>query len=197
MIMSRRAGPSDYPIKMNAAYRDTEGEWMLMGSDDIEFSDDWDTHALAVAEETQAGVIATNDMANAQVKRGRFGTHSLVSRSYVDELGGSADGPGVLIHEGYDHNFCDRELCHLAQSRGLYVFAPRSHIYHQHPHWRTAPNDPTYEKGISNFAQDQKLFFERAQLWGYVGLAGNEVTAALRKNRKLERSTGRERHRRR
>ena len=185
MVMSHRAERSDYPRKMNAAYRDTDGEFMLMGSDDITFGDEWDVRALSVAESTGAGVVATNDMANAHVKRGKFGTHALVNREYVVDKGGSADGPGVLIHEGYDHNFCDRELCHLAQSRKLYAFARTSYIYHRHPHWRTAPNDATYEKGTRNFRADQTLFLERAKLWGYIGLAGNEVTAAVgRKRRK-------------
>lgn len=183
MVMSERAGRSDYPRKMNAAYRDTEGEWMLMGSDDITFMPGWENAALAVAETEQASVIATNDMANAQVKRGRFGTHALVRRSYIDERGGSMDGPGVLIHDGYDHNFCDRELCHVAQSRGVYSFAPRSQIVHRHAIWGTAPMDATYEKGRENFTEDQRLFYERSKLWGYIGLGTSEMAIAKGRRR--------------
>ena len=187
MVMSWPAGRSDYPLKMNAGYRDTEGEWILLAADDLEFRDRWDEIALELGERSYAGVVATNDLANAQVKRGRFGTHSLVRRSYVDERGGSADGPGVLMHEGYDHNFCDRELCHLALHRGLFIFSAASQIYHRHPVWRTAPMDATYEKGLSNFKQDQELFLSRAKLWGYEGLSPSEITVARRGPRRRRR----------
>lgn len=178
MVMDHPAGRSDYPKKMNAAYRASAGEWMLMGSDDITFEPGWDGMALSVAAQKQASVVATNDLANAQVKSGRFGTHSLVSRNYVNDQGGSMDGPGVLIHEGYDHNFCDRELCHVAQWRGVYSFAKRSHIRHRHPIFGGAQMDETYEKGRANFAEDQRLFYERSKLWGYVGLGSSERAVA-------------------
>jgi hypothetical protein len=177
-------GPADYARKMNFAFSATERPWIFLGSDDIEFSEGWSEIALA-----QGGsVIATNDLANQQVRRGQFGTHCLVSRAYVEEQGASLDGPGVLIHEGYDHNFVDRELCHLAQARRVYSFARDAVVRHRHPLWRTARWDATYRKGLANFQRDRDLFLTRAAQWGYVGLSTFERNVAQRRRRDIVRA---------
>lgn len=192
IVMSMSAGASDYPKKMNAAFRDTEQEWILLAADDLEFQRNWDSLALHVAEKTEASVVATNDMANAQVRSGRFGTHCLVRRSYVIERGASADGPGILVHEGYDHNFCDRELCAVAQSRGVYAFAAQSVIHHRHPHFdRRQPMDDTYRKGLARFHDDQRLFYSRSKLWGYAGLSTQEQRVARGRAGRLPRPRSR------
>ena len=169
-----------YPLKMNAGFEATERPFLLLAADDLDPHPGWDTEALRVAAETEAGVVGTNDLANGYVKAGIFSTHSLVRRSYVEDWGGSLDGPGVLIHEGYDHNFSDRELCGLAQARGEWAFAERSCIQHRHPLWKTAPWDTTYRKGLSTFHDDQRLFLERAAQWGYAGLHADELKVAQR-----------------
>lgn len=148
----------DYARKMNEGFRQTDSEFVFLAADDVTFHPGWDDEALAVAFATKAGVIATNDMNNPQVKKGLFGTHCLVRRSYVMEQGGSLEGPGHLLSERYDHNFVDRELCHLADQRGMYAFAEHSHVVHN---WRAHGMDATYEKGIKNFRHDQRLFLRR------------------------------------
>jgi len=120
-------------------------------------------------------VVGTNDLANAQVRRGQFGTHCLIRRRYVTEQGGTADqGPGTVLYEGYDHNFVDRELCHLAQHRGVFVFARHSRVKHSHYLWKTAPKDPTYRKALRHYQEDYRLFLRRAHLWDFVGLSSQE-----------------------
>jgi len=154
------AGPGDYARKMNHGYTITSSDFLFLAADDVRFEPGWDTEALKVAE-GGAGVVATNDCENPQVKKGEFGTHCLVRRSYVEILGGSFEGPGHLLSEAYDHNFVDRELCHLADRRNLYAFAEKSHVVHQHPHWGTAKMDATYRKGQRNFREDRRLFLRR------------------------------------
>lgn len=174
MVMEYDAGPGDYAQKINAGFRATSSEWVLIGADDITFEPRWDTNALKVARD-KYDVVSTNDMANAQVRRGQFGTHCLVRRRYITEQGGTGDGtPGTVLYEGYDHNFVDRELSHVAQHRGRFVFARHSIVRHRHPLWRTAPDDPTYRKSLKNFRADQKLFLSRAHLWGFTGLSDAE-----------------------
>lgn len=151
----------DYARKMNLGYEMTDSPFVLLGADDLVFERYWDVIALRVAEETGAGVVATNDLENPEVKKGTFGTHCLVRRDYVEEVGGSLDGPGHLLSDAYDHNFVDRELCHLADQRGLYAFAPDSHVRHLHPHWGTAKMDATYRKGLAHFREDRRLFLRR------------------------------------
>jgi hypothetical protein len=169
------AGPGDYAKKINVGQH-LDGEWIFQGADDLTFEPRWDHHALKAAHAGPGyDVIGTNDKANRQVKAGQFGTHCLISRRYVTEHGCTADGtPGPILWEGYDHNFVDRELCHVAQARGVYRFATHSHVQHRHPLWRTAPQDPTYRKALKNFRADQKLFLSRAHLWGYQGLSAPE-----------------------
>lgn len=168
------AGRSDYPMKMNLGFRLTKGHFLLMGADDLTFQEDWDTRALEAAERTGASVIGTNDCANRQVMHGYFSTHALVRRSYVVERGASLEGPGTLVSESYDHNYCDRELCHLAESRGLWTFAADSKIKHRHPLWRTATDDSTYVKGRTMISKDHENFYLRCEMWGRTGILPQE-----------------------
>jgi hypothetical protein len=167
---------ADYSRKINHGFSLTTNEFVFMAADDLTFEPRWDTHALRAANSGPGyDVVGTNDLANAQVRRGQFGTHCLIRRRYVTEKGGTADGgPGTVLHEGYDHNFVDRELCHVAQHRGVFAFARHSHVKHSHPLWRTAPDDPTYRKALRHFRQDQRLFLSRAHLWNHVGLSAPE-----------------------
>ena len=177
IMLSNTAGAADYAQKINYGFHyGTGSEWIFQGADDLTFEPRWDHHALKAAHAGPGyDVIGTNDKANRQVKAGQFGTHCLISRRYVTEQGGTADGtPGPVLWEGYDHNFVDRELCHVAQQRGVYRFATHSHVQHRHPLWRTAPQDPTYRKALKNFRADQRLFLSRAHLWGYQGLSAPE-----------------------
>lgn len=180
IVVDWEPGPGDYAKKMNLGYRSTVRPWLFLAADDIRFGEGWWTEALRVAEVEEASVVATNDMANRQVMSGQFGTHCLVRRAYVDEEGGSLDGPGHLVHEGYDHNFVDRELCHLAESRGKYAFAEKAEVLHLHPNWRSARMDATYRKGTRGFREDQKIFFLRGHRWGYVGMAAPEKARSER-----------------
>lgn len=165
LIVGWPAKHGDYAKKINHGFAHTSNDFILMGADDIAFQKDWDTIALRAAQDT-IGVVATNDKANRQVMRGEFGTHCLIRRSYILEEGGTGDNqPGVVLYEGYSHNFVDRELCDVARSRGRYAFASRSVVRHRHPLWRTAAWDPTYRKALERFRQDQALFASRSGLW--------------------------------
>ena len=177
-------GRSDYPRKMNLGYRMTRREFILMAADDLTFQEGWDTQVLAVAQETGASVIGTNDCANRQVMKGLFSTHALVRRSYVQETGASLDGPGILVSETYDHNYCDRELCGLAKSRGVWAFAPESRLLHRHPIWRTTSWDDTYAKGKENAVTDHENFLMRCQHWGDIGLMPQELKHLRQTRRK-------------
>lgn len=184
----------DYARKMNAGYRLAQCDWILLGSDDITFEPGWDTELRRVADGTGKRVIGSNDMANRLVQKGWFSTHTLVHRSYVEELGGSLEGPGYLVSEAYDHNFCDRELAALASARNEWAFAKDAIIRHHHPAFGGAKQDATYEKGRATFLEDQALFWERAARWDYVGLLPQEMSLIYRsRGRSARRSTARAR----
>jgi glycosyltransferase involved in cell wall biosynthesis len=156
-ILIIEGGLSEYPRKMNHAFRNTDREFCLLGADDIEFQPGWDRAALKVAKRTGAGVIGTSDCVNVR----DFSPHPLVRRTYVEIRGASMDGPGFLIHEGYDHNYTDVELCKLAQVRGRWAAAPDSRVCARHHTHGTAPRDATYDKGFRRFRKDRQLYLKR------------------------------------
>lgn len=159
------AGHGDYARKINAAL-DWPGEarWIFCGADDLEFQHGWASAAIALGYGDELGVVGTNDGANPRVKAGRHATHSLVRRSYALECG-TIDEPGKILHEGYDHQFCDDELVATARSRDCWGFAANAKVDHLHHYFGTAPIDDTYIKGQRSLRADQALFHARRSLW--------------------------------
>ena len=161
------AGPGDYAKKINAAFRSTKSPFIFTAADDVTFTPGWDTHILAVAERTGAGMVGSNDDANPLVKRGRHSTHSLFSRAYIDKVGGTFfDGPGVVYHEGYDHQWIDTEAVKAAMDRREWAFARRSVVKHHHPMYdRSVSMDDTYRRALGDARSDQALYRARLQEW--------------------------------
>jgi hypothetical protein len=147
--------------KVNDVYRQTEAPWLLLVGDDVEFIHGWLDAALTVAREAGAQVIGTND--GGLQARGEMSPHPLVSRTYVDERGASWDGPGVVAHEGYRHNYVDREILQAAQERGVYAFASGSLVRHLHHGLGIANVDSTYEVGTMHLQADKALWRSRVE----------------------------------
>jgi hypothetical protein len=40
---------------------------------------------------------------------------------------------GVFFHTGYNHCWCDNELCERATGLGRYIFCEKAYVYHDHP----------------------------------------------------------------
>lgn len=163
LIADWEPGRGDYARKINLAWRHTDHDWVLLGADDLVFHQGWLEAALAVHARTGACVVGTNDLGNRRVVSGRHSTHSLVHRDYGEC--GTADDPGLLLHEGYWHNFVDDEFVQTALHRRTYAHAAAALVEHLHPHWRKADMDATYEKGQLHFDADRALFNTRARLW--------------------------------
>lgn len=156
--------PGDYARKVNYGVRVTDEPWLFHGADDLRFHDAWyeramDTHGLRGRR-----VIGTNDLGNRLVVKGRHSTHSLVHRSYIEQVG-TVDEPGFMLHEGYCHNFCDTELVQAAMIRGEWEFARDAIVEHMHPLWGKGEEDDTYRLGLADFTRDQRYFSERRRLW--------------------------------
>ena len=163
-------GPGDYARKINdgyrvvldvAAHRGEEIPWLFAGADDLRFHDGWLDAALA-AHETHGGrFVGTNDMWNPSVRAGRHSTHSLIRMDYIRDLGCSFDGPGIVYHEGYDHQCVDNEAVFVAKQRGEFVHAADSFVEHLHPFAKKAQMDATYEKALAKGRDDIRLFRDR------------------------------------
>ena len=149
-----------YAKKINLGYRASEAPWLFLGADDVVFHRGWAETALAAAGD-RYHVISLNDKANYFVRQGLLATHSLIRRSYADDPGCSLDGPGVIYHEGYCHNFVDCELSVLARDRNVFFFARDAIVEHMHPAFGRAPSDRIYDLGFKDFMTDRVLFVER------------------------------------
>jgi GT2 family glycosyltransferase len=153
-----------YAKKINLGFAATYHDWLLVGADDVIFHHGWAEQALEAAGE-RLHVVATNDRANYFVRQGLLATHSLLRRSYIEEEGGSLDGPGIVYHEGYSHNFVDCELSVLARQRGVFVYARNAILEHRHPAFGKAPQDHVYELGFRDFYTDRDLFIKRLSIY--------------------------------
>ena len=152
--------PGTFAEKVNLGYRQTREPWLLLVGSDVRFHPGWLDHAQAVAGD-RYHVVGTNDLGNPRVMAGDHATHLLVRRSYVDEVGASWDGPGVVAHEGYRHWWVDDEVVTAAKQRRVWAMALGSRVEHLHPAWGKGQMDAVYELGASFVAQDRKLFEER------------------------------------
>ena len=155
------ASAHTFAEKVNVGYRIGGSPWLLLVGDDARFTEGWLDAALDVASATRAAVIGSNDEANQRVVRGHHTCHPFIRRSYVDGLGASWDGPGIVAHEGYRHNFVDDEIVTVAKQRGLWAHAPKCVIKHLHHIYGTASKDSIYALGQSTTEQDRALFNRR------------------------------------
>lgn len=154
-----------FPTKTNAGVEATAAEWVLLAADDVVFRPGWLEAALEAEMASAAHVIGTNDLTPATAA-GDHATMPLVRRSYIEQPGAAFDLPGAAFCEGYHHNFCETELCHLAMHRGVFVFAPESIVEHRHPSWGTREPDDTDRKGnLANVKGDEWLFLDRQARW--------------------------------
>ena len=152
-----------FPEKVNVAYPQTSAPWVFLCGDDVAFRPGWWDHVQRVASTTGANVVGTNDLANPLVLSGDHATHMAISRSYIDETGASWDGPGVVCHEGYRHQFVDDEILTAAKQRNTWAPCLASFVEHHHPLWGNAEDDETYRRGARHEGKDKALFIKRLE----------------------------------
>lgn len=159
-VVLHPGGGGTFAQKVNHGYRATREPWLFLVGDDVRFEAGWLDQAQAAARDG-AHVIGTNDLHNPRVLAGEHATHLLIRRAYVDERGASWDGPGIVCHEGYRHNFVDDEIVTVAKQRGVWAMATHSRVEHLHPAWGGAETDATYELGQESFEDDRTRFEKR------------------------------------
>jgi hypothetical protein len=159
-------GPAEsFAQKCNAGCRETAQPWVFLAGDDVAFHPGWLDHAQHTARTQGAAVVGTNDLGNPRVTSGSHATHLLIARSYLDEQGGSWDGPGIACHEGYRHWYVDNEIVSVAQQRGVWAMALGSVVEHLHPSWGKAATDDVYKLGQSHAEADRKTFEKRCRIY--------------------------------
>jgi hypothetical protein len=147
--------------KVNRGYEISTEPWLFLVGDDVHFHRGWLDQALEVARTTGARVVGTNDLGNPAVLAGEHATHMLISREYVEKVGASWDGPGVVCHEGYRHWFVDNEIVTAAKQRGQWAPCLASHVEHMHPYFRKGKIDDVYRIGEAAAGLDQVLYKAR------------------------------------
>jgi hypothetical protein len=164
VIINRRT-PS-YAGAINTAHKQLTSPILFTGADDLAFQPGWLDEALAVLDaDPTAQVVGTNDLCNPYVADGTHATHYLVRRGYLDDPGGCIDGPGRFLFEGYRHNFTDTEFIGTARARGVFQPCLSSIVEHLHYTTGKSVNDPTYEKGMVCYGDDQATYAAREPLW--------------------------------
>ena len=162
-----RISPSkvgDYARKINFGANETDSHYVFTGADDLHFHDNWFGAATAAYAATGCRVIGTQDLGNRRVIKGEHSTHSLVRRSYIDDMG-TIDEPGKLLHEGYPHEFVDDEMVETAKHRGEFVFAHRSIVEPLHPLWGKSDTDHLYDAHRTRMVQGRKVYQQRKNQW--------------------------------
>jgi len=153
--------PGRFPVKVNAGYQASSAPWVQVVGDDVRFHPGWLDHSQHVAGLYGAKVVGSNDLANPRVVNGEHATHWMIARDYIDEVGASWDGPGVVTHEGYKHWFCDDEIVWAARDRGVFQPALGAVIEHLHPITGLVETDKVYKKNDMYADRDKRLFLKR------------------------------------
>jgi hypothetical protein len=166
LVVPWRPGQGDYARKINHGYRYAVAagvEWSFLAADDLRFHPAWDAAAIETGRDLGVCVVGTNDRGNPKVIDGRHATHSLVHRDYLEC--GTADEDGLILHEGYWHNWVDNEFVETARARGTFAPSANSVVEHLHPVWGKGEEDATYARGREHYHPDRRLFDQRRRLW--------------------------------
>lgn len=151
-----------YAGAINTGVLETCEPYVFAGADDLNFMPGWFEYAVDLMNE-EVKVVGTNDLGNPEVLAGSHATHYLVERSYA--FNGVVDSPGIMLFEGYDHNYVDTEFIATAKSRNTYAHCHEAIVEHQHWAWNKAIIDDTYNRGIRSESTDRATFISRQHLW--------------------------------
>lgn len=164
----------DYQRKINAGFNATDEPLIFTGADDLLFHPGWLKRAAAQLQ-PGVGVVGTNDLGSPRVISGDHSTHSLITREYVDrygirdfehgDRGEAVDVPGVVLYEGYPHEWCDDELVETAKFRGAWAVATDSWAEHLHPCWGKGKTDAMYQQQGQRMRRGRSIYQQRRQLW--------------------------------
>lgn len=163
IVLDRPPHHGDYARKIQAGFEATTEPLVFLGADDLYFHPGW-LEAATRRLTPGIGVVGTNDQCNGRVMRGEHSTHSLVTRSYVEQFG-TIDQPGWVLHDGYPHEFVDDELVGTAKHRKAWAFARDSVVEHLHPMNGRAPMDPLYAEQARRMRKGRVIFDRRRPLW--------------------------------
>lgn len=147
-----------WPQRINRGYKISDEPYIFTGADDIAFRSGWFDAAMRVMSEID-GVVAVNDLNNAN------GVHFLISRNYIETLGGVINQPGVVMNEEYRHAYCDDFCRSTAIFHNRWAKADDAIVEHLHAGAGKSPHDEIYALGESTMSEGFALYQSHAHLW--------------------------------
>lgn len=153
-----------YAGAINTGFEQTHEPYFFLGSDDLHFHKGWLTKCFEKMQ-NPIRVVGTNDLLNRDVLSSKTSTHSLVSRQYINEQGGTVDNSYPVLYE-YKHNYTDWEFIQTARHRGVFTPCLDAVVEHMHPGAKKGPIDETYIKNQATLKEDRATFESRKHLWG-------------------------------
>lgn len=160
LIVNQRS--RNYAGAINTGVAETDEPYLFAGADDIRFTAGWFDLAVCLMNK-RTEVVGTNDLGNPDVLAGTHATHYLVSRNYATQ--GVVDQLGIMLHEGYDHNYTDTEFIQTAIARGKFQPCLEAEVEHLHVTWGKATHDAGYTKSFAQAHVDAQRYAERKHLW--------------------------------
>ncbi len=148
-----------YACKVNWAFQFVTTPWVFICGDDVIFDPEWfKPIRYIINRQPEIRVIGVPDGSGSTAD---FAPHFLLAADYVTERGASWDGPGVVCHEGYRHNYVDNEIIDVAKKRGVWHLCRTSLVEHLHPAWRKGEWDEVYKIGVDSAPADAALYERR------------------------------------
>ena len=137
------------PKMLNKLFRQSTGEYIIYGSNDIEFAPPSIRNAMMYKE---YDLVAFNT-GNVTEDEGNICEHFMIKRSYVlDEL------HGQIFDEEFHHVGVDNLLWAMTKKK---IRASLARIYHYHFSRTGKPMDEVYQRGWSKTVQDRELLTKK------------------------------------
>jgi glycosyltransferase involved in cell wall biosynthesis len=144
-------GDETVPVKVARGVQESEGQYIVYGADDVEFSQD----AFIKAVHAEYELVAFNE-GNILPDGGNMCTHFMIKRDFIERIGGE------IFDTRFHHVGVDNLLWRKAIDLNAAYFHPTATIVHKH-FSKGYAMDEVYEKGWSKLDQDRALLTEELQ----------------------------------
>lgn len=137
--------------RLNKLFRQSNGKWIIFGSNDIEFTPECINEALKEANKNNLIAFNTGELLP---DKGNICEHFMINRDYVvDEL------DGKIFDEDFNHCGCDN----LLWSRTKFKTRCENAIVHHYHFSKGGQMDSVYELGWSEIENDRKLLTKKME----------------------------------
>lgn len=136
---------------INRAARKSEGNILIVVSDDFKCEEGWDENLLKELEDKEDFIVKTQDGIQEWII-----TLPILDRKYYERF-------GYVYFPGYQHLFCDTEMTSVADLTGRKII---SQLLFEHAHYTTGKSqkDAINNKNNATWNQGKKLYNNRKKI---------------------------------